>query len=437
MPLREVATITEQRSCVVASLSEGEAGALAKLGQTLRAKAAGYEDTDVSDGEEVDGGPTVIQVDRKPGDKGWRVFVRNAVGVIGVDDLQIIVEPKIPVPHFDYLRLLSSEPDRLRLAEGGHSVESAESYLASVWIGYLDALAITLRADLHHDYVEVEDDPPYIRGRLDLRRAATNLSRGTLRFPTVYEDLSVDNPVNRILRAACIHVSALSGRIVGGANRDQDSPQAEIYLKILKRANEASYHLAQASDLRPGDLNSEMPRLALHQHRAVHLAKQILEAVGRTFRVGDNTVSCFLYPTPPIIEGGLRNLLDNSLQDVTVTKESRSAAGLTFNPDLVVRSATGTNLGVIATGDVKYRLRSEDWPRPTLEQAVVFSEVFGATQGFFVDFDVVNPSRSSRSELIDGRLYHRISWPATEDMPPNMAADHVVDEIRNLLAGVG
>lgn len=435
MSKRDVAVITEQRSCVVEGLTEDEAGALASLGQILRAQSSSQDDTS-SDDEESESAPSIIQVDRRPGDRGWRVFVRNAVGVIGVGDMQIVVEPKIPLQHFDYLRTLATEPEHLRLAEGRNSTASSESFVASVWIAYLDALAVTLRADLHHDYVPVEDDPPFIRGRLDVRRTSMNLARGTLRFPTVYEDLSVDNPVNRVLRAACNHTAEVSGRILGGKPREQQSPQTEVYRKIQKRATEASYHLAQAGDLRPGDLETDVPRLAVHQERALHLAREMLTAVGRTLRVGDCAVSCFLYPTPPVAESGICRLLNDSLDGVTVSKRSRGAAGLNFTPDLVVLPS-GHSGPVVATGDVKYRRRSEDWPRPVLEQAVVFAEVFGAGTGFFVDFDVVDPSRPSCTTTIDGRSYHRISWPATENVTPEDAAIHVVSEVRRLVTHHG
>lgn len=429
-------TIREQGQFLVPDLTEEQATALIRLGQELR--GSGLDPGEMPNEGDQEEPASIIQVIHKPGEKGWRISVSNAVGIVGVDDLQILVEPKIPNPHFEFVSALALDPERLRLADGRMKASSSSTYLGSVWLAFIDALVLTLRADLHHDYVEVEDDPPYVRGRLDVRRVVTNLNRGVMRFPTQFEDLSVDNPVNRILRAACKVVAEECARLVGETPREGQSPQQAAYRRARRRAVEAGYHLAQAGDLRVGDLDAEVPRLATHQVRALHLAKHILEGVGRTFRQGESLANCFLHSTPPIIESGIRRLLADHLgKEMVVSKFSRTSAGLSFNPDLVVSSSVGSSLAIMATGDVKYRIRKEDWPRPVLEQAVVFAEVFGAAQGFFIDFDTSDSPEPAKTAKIDDRHYHRVSWPAGEGVDPEDSARHVVSEVRRILATVG
>jgi hypothetical protein len=436
---RETCAIREQKRCLVSGLTDTEAEALYELGRDLvnstNQKSAENESGDSDSG--YDDYRSMIQVDRRPGDKSWSVFVRNAVGVIGVNDLQILVEPKIPVDHFNFISDFANDPEKLRLSSGNSTVESAPTYLASLWLTFLEAVSVTLRADLHHDYAEVFDDPPYIRGRLDVRRTAINIAKGQMSFPATFEELSADNPVNRVLRAACLRVATEASKFLHSGPRDNESPQVSKLRGIAKRAQEATYQLSQAGDLRAGDIETEISRLAVHQERALRLAKQILLSIGRTIRVGNEKASCFLNSTPPIIEAGIRNLLHQRIgKSIEVKKFSKSAAGLSFNPDLVFTDENGKKFEIEATGDVKYRLRREDWPRDVLEQAVVFAEVFNARQGFFIDFDTNETNLVKKSEKIEGRNYHRLSWPANETTTPEEAADQVISECQLVLSSV-
>lgn len=434
---REIFQIIEQTSCEVPGLTESEAMALESLGRDLRGLSRTWSDNS-SDNLDGQSSPkdlrSVIRVNRRPGDSSWRVFVSNAVGVIGINDLQILVRPKIPMNHFDFLVSWSINPSWTRLGEGKFHAEDGSGFLPSMWISFLDALAVTLKADLHHDYAEVKDEPPYVRGRLDLRRSYVNLGRGRLAFPSIFDELSVDNPVNRVLRAAVVFINQEATRIFESLASDERLRQRVIYRLIADRAREAQYQLSEVGDLYSSDLEVDTSRLAVHQQRAFELGRHILSGIGRTIEIGDKRVSCYLYPTPPIIESGIRNLLNSELSsDFFVTKQSRTAAKLRFNPDLVLESRVKKSAEIFATGDVKYRLRKEDWPREFLEQAIVFADVFRANQGFFIDFSNSELVPPSVSESINSQLFHRFSWPTHSDFSPAFSAQYVLTECRRVL----
>ncbi len=437
MQNREIVQITEQTPCEVPGLSESEAVALEVLGRDLRGLnrtwSAATSNSEM-DESSISDQRSVIRATRRPGESHWRVFVNNAVGVIGIDDLQILVRPKIPMNHFDYLVSWSIDPSWTRLGEGKFHAEEGTGFLPSMWISFLDALAVTLKADLHRDYVEVKEDPPYVRGRLDLRRTYVNLGRGRIAFPSVFDELSVDNSINRTLRAAASYINKEATRIYESLATDEKLRQRVIYRLIADRAREAQYQLSEAGELSSGDLEVDISRLAVHQQRAFELGKHVLSGIGRTIEIGDKSVSCYLYPTPPIIESGIRNLLNSELgADYCVTKQSRRAAKLRFNPDLVLEPRKKNGAEIFATGDVKYRLRKEDWPREVLEQAIVFAEVFRATQGFFIDFSNSEVIPSSVSEAINSRLFHRFSWPSHSDLSPELSAQFLLNECRRVL----
>ncbi len=433
MPIRELRFIAEQTPTLLEDLRDDEAAALQNLGLELRYGTPQVLPEDDDNVEHVVQA-SAIELTRRPGERGWRILVRNAVGLIGVNDRQIVVEPKIPLEHFTFLDSLGSDSAHLRLADRAVNAESAGSYLASVWIAFLNAVAIALQADLHHDYEEHRSELTYIRGTLDVRRTTLNLARGVLRFPAIYDDLTVDNPTNRQLLAACRRIAGDSRAIASSGLGHADSPQLAIYQRIEQRARRAAYQLSQASELRPEDLTLPSPRLAPYQRHALELARHVLGGVGRTVRFGRESASCFLYPTYPVIESGIRQLLNKSLAaNFSVNKGSRAVAGLSFTPDLVFQTHWGQKYSIVATGDVKYRLRDDDWPRSVLEQAVVFAEVFEARHGLFIDFHVGSSARETRSVCIRGRTYHRISWPANSDVSPTSAASFVTSECARLL----
>jgi len=432
VPASNVVWVTEQSACLIPQLDLADAKCLEALGRELRGidRPGGGSDGDESPEEDR---RSSLKVTRSPNDDGWSLTVRNSIGVIGVGDLQIMVQPKIAEDHFVHLVALALEPDRVRLGKGTFLLDQRESYLPSVWQAFLDALTATLRSDLHHEYDEQWDAPPYIRGRLDVPRSALNLGRGRLAFPSTFEELSVDNPVNRILRAACLAVSNGAARVLGPLSADT-SPFATRYRAIHDLAVECFWRLGEAGDLRPADLEAVEPRLAVHQERALTLGRHVLGGIGRRIKVGDRIASCFLQATPPIVEAGIRNLLNIQLgSGVSVSKESRQKAEQSFIPDLVVTIDGIDEMQPKATGDVKYRIRKETWPRSVLEQAVTFAEVLQADQSFFVDFATADSDGETKSIKINERKYHRVSWPARDDVTPHAAAQHVLNECRRLL----
>ena len=107
---------------------------------------------------------------------------------------------------------------------------------------------------------------------------------------------------------------------------------------------------------------------------------------------------------------------------------------MSFSPDLVVEVDHPTPLGPLATGDVKYRMRKEDWPRSVLLQAMGFAQVFDVRRAFFVDF--ANDVRhQTRSEVVSEVSYHHVTWPSGEDVSPEQSAEYVVSELRRVLLG--
>jgi hypothetical protein len=432
VPKREAISIVEQKSTLILDLSDNEAKCLKQLGQDLRGTDLWWGQVrEEAIGEEPNSSKaSVIKVGREPEDLGWRIQVGNAVGVIGVGDLQINVLPKIGENHFNYIAGMAINPSRLRFGQDNWGVAQDSAFLPAVWNAFIESLTTTLRADLHHEYVETSDDPPYVRGRLDIRRVVINLARGQMNFPAKFDELSSDNSVNRVLRAAAEYVSRAASSFVS-RNGELDRG---VYEALSARAAESAYQLLEAGPLRTGDLDAELPRLAVHQLRAVNLARHVLSGIGRSLQVGDTKVTCFLQPTPDLIEDGVRALLDAKLgEGISVKKKRRAAARLDFNPDLVIEVDNEPSDEPNATGDVKYRIRKEDWPRDVLLQAMGFAQVFTSSKGFFIDFSDAGEVCETKSEKIRDVTYHHITWPTGFDVNPSESENHLITELRRVV----
>ena len=144
-------------------------------------------------------------------------------------------------------------------------------------------------------------------------------------------------------------------------------------------------------------------------------------------------MTCFLVPTPDLVETGLRAILKSKLgYGVDVDKWPKSAARLKFNPDLVIQVAGDPPLSPRATGDVKYRVREQDWARGTLLQVMGFAQVFASPRSVFVDFSKTGEV-PMQSEVINDVKYHHVSWPCSADITPQTAEERVLADVRDAL----
>src|SRR5664280_2247829 len=146
----------------VMALTDDQARALATLGKRLASKKAWWGD----DAElEEESERTVIRVEPY-GVGRWSVRVNDAIGVIALGDLQLIVHPKIPTAHVLYLFARSGEFPRLEELDKGAASAAPDLWsLVASW--FTTAMEHLLRQGLVRDYLELIDELPAIRGRLE------------------------------------------------------------------------------------------------------------------------------------------------------------------------------------------------------------------------------------------------------------------------------
>ena len=120
------------------------------------------------------------------------------VGVIALDGLQLHIRPKVPLSNLFYMLTYAYDLAQFRnspttLAES----DDLFAFLVEIFVKQVDRL---VRDGIARGYVDSDDDPAYLRGRLrpmeHLRRSATRPGR----FPQQVNEFTADLLTNRILK---------------------------------------------------------------------------------------------------------------------------------------------------------------------------------------------------------------------------------------------
>lgn len=132
----------------------------------------------------------------------------QVVGVLSVPGACLEILPKIDGKHDGAVRRsltrMLAVALRFPIAASGSSLMATQrrDLLEVLVQNFADALLAAARQGLPHRYRRREDDLSLLRGKLDIRRQLTQNGARADRLACVYEELSVDTPLNRVLRAA-------------------------------------------------------------------------------------------------------------------------------------------------------------------------------------------------------------------------------------------
>ena len=405
-----VVKVTESQSAVL-TLTDDEAKALIRSGRRLASDSSWWGATDDEEGPERRQ-RSVIRCERDSGDR-WRVRVSDAVGLVAVGDLLIEVQPKIPQAHLLYLMEKGGHIPRLGEDRARAGDDRSLWDLVARW--FLTEVERVLRRDLMRAYENHCDELKLIRGRVDPARTARSFYTGRIEFACEYDEFTIDNPLNRTLRAAA--------RAVGGSPL---LPWSE-----RTRALGALARMEDVGPLRSGDTRAFVGRTTAHYQNAIALAHHILRGQGRLLEAGENVAWTFLLRTPEPVEDGIRKILSDRLgHPWTVEKRGRQAVGskMTFNPDLVFS-------GGLATGDVKYSVTSKDWRRSDLYQAIAFATIYETNEAAIIGFTLSGGVAPPPIDVGQMTIRH-IDWAAGSAVPPDQAAAKLTDDIATWLNGL-
>ena len=390
--------IIESRNCPI-DLTKDQAAKLNQMGRDLASDEKWWGasgDTDKSK-------RSVIRCQRDDDGK-WEIRVRDAIGVITVEDLQIMIDPKISIDHFCHI-MAKGTP---RLEPSPSFLTKDDSFFEVIARWYIAALEKLLTTGLIRDYRSKRDSLNVVRGRIDLQQTINDLMSGKALITSEFEEFDQDNPLNRTLLKAALVVSA--------------SPI--LSQEIRNRARRATRQIDDVGLFEKSDLSATLERRTAYYQDPINLAKNIILGYNQSLNHGLTSAKCFLFKTPYLVEEGIREILRTAFNPQwKIGKKGikLGASGLKVTPDLVFNSH-------LATGDVKYKFAKKDWNRNDLYQAVTFATAFKAKDACVISFDDSPDNVPKKVDVGDVRLTP-MSW-RTHDSSPQQAQENLIENVR-------
>nr|WP_090276609.1 hypothetical protein [Mycolicibacterium komanii]CRL70041.1 5-methylcytosine-specific restriction enzyme subunit McrC [Mycolicibacterium komanii] len=389
------------------ALTPAEAAGLRRIGKVLASQKRWWGD----DPEETDESPARAVV-RCTGlsDGEYSVRVSDAIGVIGLGQTQLIVDPKIPLPHLLYLFAESDQLPRHLLERSRLGIDPNFFLVIAAW--FVETCETLLRHGLVTDYTRITNDITCARGRIHTIATARSVLVGRPTIRCEYEVRGDDTSLNRVVKAAAL-------RLLGFPGLPDD---------LRARCRRIQHRLSDVGDLRHDDFRAR-PDALTRSYTDVHpLAMLILNAGGVSMHEGAANMWTFLCRTPDAVEAGVRNTLSTRLSSTCpITKRGLQLAGdqkRTLYPDLLFGNTA-------AVGDVKYKWASDGLIRRSdLNQVTTFATGYGVSKAAVIAF---GPKEIGEHVRIGPVEVNGFNWN-TESVP-GKAADDLAHHVAAWLSG--
>ncbi|MDE0369488.1 MAG: hypothetical protein OXI84_05025 [bacterium] len=280
-------------------------------------------------------------------DRGiWSVTAREHVGTLVVDDMRILIRPKIRLENL-FLMLEVGLPKRAWRKED-YDYATNPDLLQSLVSFYARTLETTLARGLYRSYENRNEDLKAIRGRIDFGR---QLSRARLPMPVAcrYGEFTSDVIENRGLRAAIRR----SLRVTGVQATDR-----RRLMRELVAMEEVSDTPVSGDDLQ----GVHYTRLNDHYRPALGLARLLLDHLTLVDRRGGTTAASFMVNMNDLFERFVTERLRRALQGrLLVEDQTRDYLDIEkkvrIRPDLRFRDPRSGSVTYV--GDIKYKLTED------------------------------------------------------------------------------
>jgi len=302
----------------------------------------------------------------------WSLTAQQYVGTLVVDDMRILIRPKIRLENL-FLMLEVGLPEQAwRKEDFDYAVNP--DLLRSLVSFYARTLETTLARGLYRSYRNRNEDVAAIRGRIDFGR---QLSRARLPMPVAcrYGEFTSDVIENRGLRAAI----RLSLRVAGVHPTDR-----RRLMRELVAMEEVSDSPVSGDDLQ----RVHYTRLNDHYRPALGLARLLLDNLTLVDRRGGTTAASFMVNMNDLFERFVTERLRRALQGrLVVEGQTRYYLDVErevrLRPDL--RFQHPVSGSVTYVGDIKYKLTADAAARSAdYYQLLAYTTAFDLPEGVLI-----------------------------------------------------
>ena len=287
-----------------------------------------------------------LSVSPHPDPETWSLTAREYVGTLVVDDMRILIRPKIRLENL-FLMLEVGLP-RQAWRKEDFDYEVNPDLLLSLVSFYARTLETTLARGLYRSYRNREEDLKAIRGRIDFGR---QLSRARLPMPVAcrYGEFTSDVIENRGLRAAV----RLSLRVAGVPATDR----RRLMRELVAMEGVSDSHVS-GDDLQ----RVHYTRLNDHYRPALGLARLLLDNLTLVDRRGGTTAASFMVNMNDLFERFVTERLRRALQGRLVVESQTDdhldiEKKVRIRPDLRFHHPRSGSITYV--GDIKYKLTDD------------------------------------------------------------------------------
>ncbi len=287
-------------------------------------------------------GAVAVALTEEPG--VYSLTAQNMVGTLVVDDLRILIRPKIRPDNLFLLLEVGLSPKAWR--QESFDYTTSTDLLPSIIAFFARTLANTLARGLLRSYRPEEERLVALRGRIDV---ASQFRQAGVPLPVAcrYDEYTPDILENRYVKAA----ARLAVRVPG--------VKAEDRRRLLQQV--AALEDVSDAPVRADDLDRLLfTRLNAHYEPALRLARLLLSNLTLVDQHGDRSASSFLVDMNQLFEDFVTQRLRRALRGrLEVRSQSTVHLGVgrkvRMLPDLVFRQQ-GTD---VLVADIKYKLTSD------------------------------------------------------------------------------
>ncbi|HID54348.1 MAG TPA: hypothetical protein EYP41_20210 [Anaerolineae bacterium] len=227
-----------------------------------------------------------ISVERSWGE-GWTLTAKQYVGTIVLDDLRIVIRPKILLDNLFYM--LTYAYDLPSFRNEITTLGEADDLFEFITVIFANQVGQLVRRGLYRSYLEQEENRRFLRGKL---LVAEQIRRNSVRVTHVYQqncEFTADILENQILKYILWQLSRLTFR----------TPHLRQRLRRLMSAfGETSLRM-----VRPWDCEQVIyTRLNGAYRNPLHLAQLLLQNLSLENQVGNTFFPAFLFDMNNVFE---------------------------------------------------------------------------------------------------------------------------------------
>ena len=290
------------------------------------------------------GGKGVITVQPAGRNDSYSITAQNLVGTLIVDDLRVLIRPKIRPENLFLLLEVGLDENAWR--QEAFEYANKADLLPSVVAFYARTLETTLARGLLRSYRHQEDRLVALRGRIDI---AAQFRQAGIALPVAcrYDELTPDIAENRYLKAAT--------RLALRVPRVDPEDRRRLLQQVVSLED-------VPDEFTRADYLDRMPitRLNAHYQPALRLARLLLENLTLADQRGQHAASSFVVDMNRLFENFVTQRLRRAMRGhLEVRSQSNchldTRQQVPIRPDLVFRKQ---GHGVYAA-DIKYKLTDD------------------------------------------------------------------------------